>query len=193
MNHNEAKTQILDLIKHSASHPEWSKVLLAHFTECYRFQNIRLSPAGADITIDQPSMTFTFTNIRLAFDLQTWALPETTPPEHGECLASGKGQIIYTGEKISEITNLEINLHRQCCATPEYNPCKTSCTNIALILSSLKSAYPYPNDATLANWAHVKTATIKRWQNPAEHANPAAVDQLLISFFLQDNIANKFL
>ena len=192
MDFDKAKMQIHDLLESSGDRCEWNDVLEEHFPENFRAQDFQISPRQANICIDLPSMTFTFRDVCLGFDLPMRSYSEADTLEHGECLASGKGRMIFSEGEITEIAGLEIKLHRQYCVKPEYTPCRT-CSNIGVVLASIKGAYPYPDDTILANWAKVTQGTIKRWQRPGERASSGAVDQLLISFYLQDNIANIFL
>ncbi|MDR1160521.1 MAG: hypothetical protein LBK69_07855 [Syntrophomonadaceae bacterium] len=191
MDFTEARMQISDLLEEYR--PEWNDVLEEYFPEAYWVDDIQIYPDESYIWIDRPSMTFTFKDITLGFDLQMWSHTDAGMIEHGECLSSGKGKIIYSGGKILNINDMEIDLYRQSIIKPRYNSGGQYCWNIANVLKGLKKVYPYPDDNKLSDWAGVTISTIKRWHDPKAHANSNAVEQLMDSFNSSENVAGILL
>ena len=193
MDFTVAREQISNLLECDCFRPEWNDVLEEHFSEAYWVEDIQIFPNGAFIWIDWPSMSFTFKDVVLEFYLQMWSYTESGILEHGVCLSSGKGKFIYSGENIIGIDDIEIELYPQSIIEPEYNYGQY-CWNIAIVLTSLKNAYPYPDDNELANWAGVSVNTIKRWQEPRTRAKISAVEQLMDTFkYQRNNIADILL
>jgi len=191
MDFTVAREQISNLLENSCFCPEWNDFLEEHFSEAYWVEDIQIFPNGAYIWIDWKSMTFSFKDVVIEFDLQMWSHTEAGTLEHGVCLSSGKGVFIYSGGSIIGIDDIEIEeLNHQSISEPMYNFGRHYCWNIANVLYSLKNVYPYPDDNKLANWAGVTLNTIKQWQNPTSRAKSSAVLQLMDSFSSQRSIAD---
>ena len=190
MNILSIKEQICTLLECTVSDPIWDDVLFDNFSDVYEVRNIQIIPNAKNLNLNIESDNFTFSDIPIQFDVQMWSHSESGKIEHGACLASVHGHIIRSSENIQSIDVIEVELKRYYIPEPKYDFHYNYCENISNIISSIKRAYPFPDDNLLAKWAGVRIDTIKKWQTFKSRARYHVVEKLLESFDLQNNIAD---